>query len=182
MTHPGSGNPVWQNYPSTTTPITAAALENLEGAVDAVAGRLVQVRASANQSLTVTGWLPVALPLEDVDDLDGHSTTTNTARVTLPQAGLYRVSGQVMWLNGTSTANPLRQACLRTNGDVVLAGSIVNNQYAGNYMTQTIPPILLAAAGGTYVELTASTGQTDAVLFASPQAGSRMLVELVRSG
>lgn len=38
MTHPGTGNPTWQDYPNTSTPVTAAALEAMEGVLDRAAG------------------------------------------------------------------------------------------------------------------------------------------------
>ena len=40
MTHPGSGNPTWQSYPSTQTPITALALESIETALDQMPGQV----------------------------------------------------------------------------------------------------------------------------------------------
>ena len=40
MTHPGSGNSTWQSYPSTQTPITAAALESVETALDKMPGQV----------------------------------------------------------------------------------------------------------------------------------------------
>lgn len=38
MTHPASGNPRWQDYPNTSTPVTAASLEAIEGALDVLSG------------------------------------------------------------------------------------------------------------------------------------------------
>lgn len=51
MTHPGSGNPTWQDYPSIATPVSAAALEAIESRLDLAGFASVprcEVRLTAN--------------------------------------------------------------------------------------------------------------------------------------
>lgn len=179
MTHPASGNPTWEDWPSTATLITAARLEAIEGVLDRTAGS-VQARAAANQMITTAGtWTAVALPIEDLDDANVHSTTTNTGRFLWPNAGLYRISAQVTWATGETTADPLRQMRL-ANPDGGIPGSFINNQYAGNYLTMTLPPILVEVAAGAWVQLEVATGRANTTLFGSASAGARMTAERVR--
>lgn len=55
MTHPGSGNSPWQDWPSTATLITAARLEAIEAALDALArptdGGVASYQQSGAQSI-----------------------------------------------------------------------------------------------------------------------------------
>lgn len=180
MTHPASGNPTWEDWPSTATLITAARLEAIEGVLDRATAGLVQARASANQTITTAGaWTAVALPIEDIDDAAAHSTTTNTGRFQWPNAGLYRISAQVTWATGEATADPLRQMRL-ANADGGIPGSFINNQYAGNYLTMILPPILVDVAAGSWTQLEVATGRANTTLFGSASAGSRMTAERVR--
>lgn len=58
MTHPGTGNQTWQDYPNTSTPITAASLEAMETVLDTVGSKAprsvpaCEVRLTANASIT----------------------------------------------------------------------------------------------------------------------------------
>lgn len=61
MTHPASGNSVWQDYPNTETLISAAALERIEAALD-------QTVSSA--------WVPLTLTNSWVSRDVAMSTTT----------------------------------------------------------------------------------------------------------
>lgn len=54
MTHPGTGNPTWQDFPNTSTPISAASLEAMENLLDTVGAKAprsvpwCEVRLTAN--------------------------------------------------------------------------------------------------------------------------------------
>lgn len=181
MAH-ASGNPQWASYPSTDTLITAQALEALENTLDASAGVLTQARNTANQTIAAAGtWTPVALPAEDFDDDDVHSTVTNTGRFTVTRPGIYQLSALVTWAPNASTATPTRQARLvRSGAPIPSANNSGSYATASSYLTLVIPGILVAVSAGEYVELQVASALAGAALFGAPDAGCVMTSRLVR--
>ena len=112
MTHLGSSNATWQDFPSTGTLITALTLENIETAIDLLVDRPVfAARQGTNQVLTVSGFTALtfdATGTETIDTHNAHSPTTNPTRWVCPRDGIYLPAGMVTTLNSTAT----RRACV----------------------------------------------------------------------
>lgn len=102
MTHPVSGNPTWQDYPNTSTPITAAALEAMETALDRT-----PVEAGSSASTLNTG--AISLSSTAPNAYDHAFTTARSGRI------LARQNTQFTPLTGQGTAN-------RTTVSPVLVG------------------------------------------------------------
>lgn len=98
MTHPGSGNPTWQDYPNTATPVTANTLEAIENVLDTHHSRLgfVPKRSAWAQSgataptgtSTLAGLVPVA-GLQDAP-----ITSTGNGAFLLNQPGVWSLTYQ----------------------------------------------------------------------------------------
>lgn len=72
-----SGNPTWENYPSTATPVNAARLNAIETALDSFSGSFGEVRSAVNAGGTYS-YIGVA----PVDTAEG-TAAWNIARITL---------------------------------------------------------------------------------------------------
>lgn len=68
--------------------------------------------ANTAQSIANATWVEVLLPVEFLDNIGGHSTSTNTARYTPNRAGYYKVFGQVAY---AANATGYRFAQVRKN-------------------------------------------------------------------
>lgn len=101
MTHK-SGNPTWQNEPVETTPVSAAALENIEGAVDAaLTGSADLTWDATGKVLTVNGNIVTTLP-NGGDPLDASTNSDEFSRFQLSNAdaGTNAASGS-LFINDT---------------------------------------------------------------------------------
>jgi hypothetical protein len=105
-------------------------------------------RSTVAQSIPNNTWTPLLLEIEDDDNRDGHSTTTNTSRYTMPESGWYDLAGSASF---ASNATGFRGVAFIINGSItnfywptqvppvngnVTALSIAGDQYftAGDYV------------------------------------------------
>lgn len=89
MTHPGSGNPTWRDFPNTSTPVTADSLEAIEGAVDTLAGKAsppcCEVRLTADYaSLPGNSYLAMRGQMAAPAGMDPYGMLTKAAGVDIP--------------------------------------------------------------------------------------------------
>lgn len=76
-----SGNPLWEDYPSTDTPVTATALENIETALDGLAAPPINAQTGTTYTLVAA-------------DAGKLVTLTNAAAITLTVPGNVFTAGQ----------------------------------------------------------------------------------------
>jgi hypothetical protein len=129
----------------------------LEAAGTAVVPRLRARQANgATQSLTAATWTAITMTAEDQDNINGHSTSTNTSRYTPNVAGEYECSGMIS-ANGTTTTGKALIATFWKNGATSL-----RSQYNTAFMTNQgfaantcIAPTTTFQMNGTtdYIEL-----------------------------
>lgn len=115
-----------------------------------------------NQNITASTTTAVNFESEVADSHNGHSTSSNISRYTVPQSGVYRVDAVVPWVG--NTAEGKYEMHVRVNGSTAwVAGST----YKG---TQNVTPIMQGGAtvrlnAGDYIELVVwqGTGATRAI-------------------
>ena len=163
MTHPASGNPTWQDYPDLSTPVTADALEAMEGALDAVSapGPVVALVQNTAQNVLGSTWTAITFDSEDLDTAGLWSGSGNTLTIPAAWAGLWAVCGSVGYQLNTTGA---RLAALAMNG-ARIRGSAGGGRASDNVQTTAVTPvkILSVPAGAT---LSVHTYQTSSA--ASP--------------
>jgi len=101
------------------------------------------------------GPQPVQFDAETFDTAGLHDTTTNTSRLTAPRAGIYVVTGNVMWCN-----DPVgfRQVTI-VGGGGIAAQSRVDAATDEYHTSQSVSAILDLSAGA-YVQLDLQQGST----------------------
>jgi hypothetical protein len=128
-----------------------------------------QLRATIAQSLLSNGtYNPVNFDTEDQDDLNAHSTVSNTSRFTCPATmpGRYRLNGGWSWPNTTGAAGRDRGAAFLKNGVLVPGSALVAN--AINTTAHGIVAAretIVSLIAGDYVEL--ASFQNNGVAFNS---------------
>lgn len=124
------------------TPVNATNLNKLEQGIAKARCEVLQVRKTATDSDPVdNGWKKLAWGTEDFDDWNGHSPTVENSKITIAEAGVYLLMGDLRYTTGQS---PLLQFI--QNGSVVWDGEawILNG-------TRLIPNLTLPAGGGASV-------------------------------
>lgn len=188
MTHPATGNATWQDYPSTSTPITAAtleaqelALDNHEARLDAVSGAL-QAKAIVNQTIAAANtWTSVLYTTESHDDYGAHSIVSpDWAKFIATVAGRYRCSGNALW-NNTGAAAGARGVRLAKNGTQVPQAQFPGYFPGAVFYSMIMPPVLVDLAVGDYVEMQVFTAAAGHALYATATDGSLFTVELARA-
>jgi hypothetical protein len=96
-----SGNPTWQDYPSTSTLITATSLEGIEGAIDTNTAALSPLQGgghvryhctvSGGQNIFADGT-PKTIPFDTAVDTHTDVTRNGTTTFTLNRAGVWIIS------------------------------------------------------------------------------------------
>lgn len=126
MTHPASGNPTWKDYPDTSTLVTAAALESLEGAVDTLRSEVTALgtrphvryhcAVAGGQNITANG-APQNIPFDVAVDTHADVVRNGFTTFTLNRTGVWIISTglrnqttvaathQFMIWDGTTSAN-----------------------------------------------------------------------------
>ena len=103
------------------------------------------------QSIGNTANTAITLDTNVVDTYNGHSTTTNTSRYTVQQAGYYDVCGCVGY-QGNSTG--VRSAKIYYNGSVIQGGATeVPAVVSGNGVTISTPVVNKYCNVGDYLEV-----------------------------
>lgn len=77
-----SGNPTWQDEPSTATPETAAALNNIETAVNAVSAAAAAAQATASAAATTASVTSAISTAEAASDTAGAASADVAVEVT----------------------------------------------------------------------------------------------------
>lgn len=145
------------------TPTTRAAGTRLTGAIwqsdvtDTVTFLLnppqFQGYQNAVQSIPNATWTALSLDAERFDDYNGHSTSVNPSRWTVPTgaAGRYTAAGvYASALNATG----FRAARIQVNGSPVLGGGAYAPNASGSIEMGVVTPIVeLSLAVGDYVEV-----------------------------
>ena len=157
--------------PRSTTPagarrsdtLLATQLNSLLSDLVNAAPGLSMCRVYLGSTTTMTGgvYTDVAWNSESLDADGWHSTTTNTARITVPSAGVYRVSWVVTWAAQTNPPHLYRvqknAGTVYTHGSGVISASQVSSQpysitvvcAASDYLTlQVQPGVTVSAVGG----------------------------------
>lgn len=107
MTHPASGNATWQDYPSTSTLVTAAGLEAIENVLDGL------VSTASERPIGHAGYTAGTQGLNNVNGAYLNLTAAQITRggvtfsaandtLTVPVAGPYRVSLHAYMTGGTA--------------------------------------------------------------------------------
>lgn len=116
---------------------------------------LARVYLNANVTMTGGVYTDVAWDAESVDSGDWHSLTTNTARITVGEAGVYRVSWVVTWAAQTTPPHYYR---LQKNGTTVYthgSGSVTASQVSSQPYQLTV-----VCAAGDWLTLQVQPGVT----------------------
>ncbi len=107
-------------------------------------------RSAVVQSIPNNLWTPLLLEIEDDDNRNGHSTTTNTSRYTMPDAGWYDLAGSASF---ASNPTGYRSAAFLVNGSLTnFYWSTQMPSVSGNVTAISIAGDLYFGAGD-YVEV-----------------------------
>ena len=146
-----------------------------------------QMYQSVVQGIAHATATPITFTTEDQDNYNGHSTSVNTSRYVFPRAGIYRVSGSVVFAFASSTVG-YRQVAYRLNGSGIIKGSQVAIQASTSANTAvTAKDMQITVANvGDYIELigqhNAGVGVTvNTVATASGPDQSTLTIEWVRA-
>lgn len=109
-------------------------------------------KQTATQSIANDSWTNITFTTEIVDRSNGHSTSVNTSRYTVPsgEAGIYEARGVVVFNN--SSAGTGRDARWAVNGTPVAGSVIIAQQVSGN-VTSILTEVTEALAVGDYLQL-----------------------------
>lgn len=110
-----------------------------------------RVYNSGNISIPNATWTALTFDSEAFDPRGLHSTSTNTSRVTISQAGLYMIGGMAVFDANSAGFRGLR---LRLNGSTTFGTTYINPR-AGDYEVDMEIVSLYALAANAYVELLA---------------------------
>jgi hypothetical protein len=109
-------------------------------------------RQTIVQSINNSTSTPITFDAEDVDNDNGHSTSTNTSRYTPQTAGRFQLSGAISW---ASNATGLRNAEWWKNGSAVNGAGTSFTTINGSTTRYPARMITELANGSTdYFELT----------------------------
>jgi hypothetical protein len=135
--------------------------------------RVCRLSGSGNQSIPLSVGTNVAWNVELEDSLGWHSNTTNPSRITIQEAGWYRVTGILAY---ATNANGFRSAGPKVGGSNAGAGVVM---LANNSTLTTIPfSYDLQCAAGAYIEIT--TEQNSGAALNLDLANSAVTVEFLR--
>lgn len=163
MTHPASGNPTWQDYPNTSTLVTAASLEAMEGVLDTVPGKAPRSFPVCESRLTAdfgsnafagNTYYSMRSQMAPPSGMDPfgmwslQSGTNGRYVMTVPSgwAGRYDIDWTIYSSGVTSSllANILLN-CPSTTADTGIAGSIAAREGGFGVPTTCSTSIVLAA-------------------------------------
>lgn len=147
--------------------------------------QVTQIRANANQAIgTANTWYNVVFQVEDYDDENLHSTSSNTDRITFARPGRYRVSGTAMWTGGI-TANGVRGVHLCIGGTQVPGGQNLAPYLANNYCSHNVTPVYITITqaqinnGTAYLQMQVYSSTANSNLFGAAADGCVMTVEYI---
>lgn len=131
-----------------------AQLVTVNGLITALTGRVTpvaQLRQTVAQSVANATYVACTFTTEDLDTLNGHSTSSNTSRWTVPTgwAGAYMLSGGGKFVTNVTGSRSARWA---KNGSVI-AGSEGPGFSADDTSAFAARSIVVALAVGDYVEM-----------------------------
>jgi len=164
---PYVANTAWADNAGGGTPITAAKLNVVEdGITNAHLMAAVRVTHNTSQSIASGSLVALAFNTERFDQAGGasstqHDTVTNNTRLTCRYAGVYQISGCVLF--GASAAGAGRALEVRLNGTTV----IVLQQDAPSAFASMSVSTLYSLAVNDYVELLAFQDSGSAMTIAS---------------
>lgn len=155
---------------------------NVPGAANFLANRpYAYLTQLTSQSISISGFTPIAFDGGSDNTGAAHSTTVNNSRYTCQLPGLYYAVGQLGFQPPLSGTNPFVQVQLRVNGDV---GQIWGQRYLYSDNTgglggtgQIMMPFVLKL--GDYIELIAFNGSTAAVHTWTGTRAARLFVHWV---
>lgn len=147
-------NPTWADGSGGGTSIDAADLNKVEAGIFEISyAPCVRVTHNAAQSITSGVGTALAFNSERFDQAGNaadtmHDTVTNNSRLTCRYAGVYQITGNIIWAaNNTGQ----RGCAIRLNGTTFLADS--TNDTAGTGTTNINVTTLYALAVNDFVEL-----------------------------
>lgn len=108
---------------------------------------------SVAQSVPNNSWAALTIDSEVIDSYGAHSTTSNTSRFVVPQAGYYWVSGTVTWATNTSGN---RAAALYKNGATVSGAYF--SAAASSYNSSATATAIIQASANDFIEMYVSQG------------------------
>lgn len=143
-------NPTWVDGAGGGTPVSAAALNNIEAGITA-AHFQPSARAfhSVNQAITTATITALAFDSERFDTDTIHSTSASTSRLTCKTAGKYMIVGNVLW--EIVAAGTFREAFIRLNGATYIANQCQPPTSGG--IANMVCSTLYDLAVNDYVEL-----------------------------
>lgn len=155
LPYPATGDS--PNVPSDIQALATAVetqLVTVNGLITALTGRVTpvaQLRQTVAQSVANATYTACTFTTEDLDTLNGHSTSVNTSRWTVPTgwAGAYALDGGGKFATNVTGSRSARWA---KNGAVV-AGGEGPGFSADDTSAFVARPIVVALAVGDYVEM-----------------------------
>lgn len=158
-------------------------VKQLQGGTPTGSGTVLDfalLRQTVTQTLTTATWTSITFTTEDVDAAGGHSTSSNTSRYVIANAGYVTVEFGVTF-SGSSTAGQ-RGMRLAKNGTAIPQGRVLVNPAASG-STELMGAKTVAVAAGDYIELQGyqtSGGNLDTA-YVSGEVGSFLNVRWVHS-
>lgn len=135
------------------------------------------LRQTVSQNFTHSNWTAFTFTTEDLDNRNGHSTSSNTSRYVAPVAGWYELSGAGCW--ATTSSGTLWTRWAKNGTEIVgSASNMVNTTSQALLPARTI---LVSLAASDYVELQGVqfSGSTLATYVSDAYAQSTMTVKWV---
>lgn len=157
VVHSASGNNTWVDYPSTSTQITATALENIENTLDVPFACMRRYRNGAQTSLVDGVVADVALNATDASVSRGSGLSASGNGIAVAAASLCLVTFEVLFLNGTFGSRAIQ---ISLNGTIVRASADISQttiRYSGSAI------INVPAAGVITMQYYVFTGTTPTI-------------------
>lgn len=127
---------------------TAAELETITDLIDGPPRFLG--RQTVAQTITTGTFTAITLGAEDVDNYNGHSTSSNTSRYVCQLTGWYAMSGKTAW-SGSATGR--RGSDWRVNGSIVGGSQVIVAASSGSTIQVPAASMDVFLNAGDYVEL-----------------------------
>lgn len=133
-----------------------------------------------SQTIPSGAWTSINFTAEQLDNYNGHSTSTNPSRYVCQRPGVYFVHGLAA-LNDPSGATGYRTSRLLVNGTTAYAGTSTVAASGTTAGSGTAATAHIRLAVGDYVELQSFQSQGSALAVKSGQSDASRLICLWRS-
>lgn len=161
----GANRLVRQSSAGAAFTVSALVAADLPASIPVMSARVYN---SGNLSVAFNTTTTVLFDTERWDTDAFHSTSSNTGRLTAPDAGQYIISGHIRWASG---AGGIREMSIRLNGTTLISANVPSPAVDTNQMYMNTVTLYDLAAGD-YVEMRVFQNQTSAAALNILAAGN----------